>query len=460
MRALEGTTSMEVDLDLIRKYDRPGPRYTSYPTAPHFSPSFEAGDFIASLQRMRRRPLSLYFHLPFCASLCYFCGCTMVVSHNRARIRRYLDHLIREVEYYATLTQGRPVEQIHWGGGTPTHLTPDEVRLLIEAIHTHYEVSREAEISVEIDPRTASDEHLVALREGGFNRVSLGVQDFHAPTQRAINRIQPEDVTRGCIEKVRALGYDSVNLDLIYGLPFQTRSTFAETVEKILTLRPDRIALFSYAHVPWMKKHQRVIEDDKLPPPAEKLAILKHAVERLSEDGYVFIGMDHFALPGDGLAKALQEKTLYRNFQGYSTGAACDLIGHGMSAISQSTDCYAQNTRDFEDYYRAVAEGRPATERGYRLDADDCLRRTVIMRLMCDFALDFRAVEATYGIDFRTYFEDALQALPPLVEDGLIELDADGLTVTERGRLLIRVVAMPFDRYLRQRPEVKFSRTV
>lgn len=453
-------TAFEIDLDLIRKYDRPGPRYTSYPTAPHFTPSFDPGRFVASLQQAQDRPLSLYFHLPFCASLCYFCGCTMLVSHNRPRIRTYLDYLILEIGYYASVTRGRVVKQIHWGGGTPTHLTPEEVRMLIAAIRDHYDVAEDAEVSIEIDPRTCTEEHLVVLREGGFNRVSLGVQDFHEPTQRAINRIQPEAMTRNLVEGARAMGFNSVNLDLIYGLPFQTKQTFADTVEKVIELRPDRIALFSYAHVPWMKKHQRVIEDAMLPAPAEKLAILKYATERLTDAGYVFIGMDHFALPEDGLTRALREKSLYRNFQGYATGAECDIIGHGMSAISQSVDCYAQNTKDFNAYYRAVEEGRPATERGYLLDDDDQLRRAVIMRLMCDFSLDFGAFERAYGIDFRSCFEKALAAMPPLEADGLVEVHDDGLTVTEQGRLLIRVIAMPFDRYLRERPEMKFSRTV
>ncbi|WP_457654331.1 oxygen-independent coproporphyrinogen III oxidase [Rhodocaloribacter sp.] len=453
---------LTVDLDLIRKYDRPGPRYTSYPTAPHFTEAVGPEDFVASLSKdaNRERPLSLYFHLPFCAKLCYFCGCTMVVSHNRGRIRRYVDYLIEEIELLAGLTEGRTVRQIHWGGGTPTHLTPDEIRLLAEATRTHYTIAEDAEISVEIDPREVTEAHFRALREGGFNRISMGVQDFHEPTQQAVNRIQPEALTRRLIALARELGFESLNLDFIYGLPHQTPATFADTVEKLIDIRPDRIALFSYAHVPWMKKHQRVIDASTLPGPQDKLNILKLAIERLTAAGYVFIGMDHFALPEDGLVEALRTRTLYRNFQGYSTYADCDLLGHGMSAISQTDDCYAQNTKDFRTYYDRLDRDRLPTGRGCVLDEDDQLRRTVIMRLMCDFALDFAAIEEAFDLSFESYFSDALAQLTPFIDDGLVRLEDRKLTVTDMGRLLIRNIAMPFDRYLQTNPSARFSKTI
>lgn len=455
-------SGFEVDLDLIKKYDRPGPRYTSYPTAPHFTEAVGSDDVTTSLlkEESRDRSLSLYFHVPFCAKLCYFCGCTMVVTHNRQRIGTYVDYLIKEIELFSSLTKGREVKQIHWGGGTPTHLMPDEIRRLADATRAHYTIADDAEVSVEIDPREVTDDHFRALREGGFNRISMGVQDFHEPTQQAVNRIQPESMTRHFVELGRDLGFESLNLDFIYGLPFQSESTFADTIERLLDIRPDRIALFSYAHVPWMKKHQRVIQEETLPSPQEKLNILKYTIERLTAAGYVFIGMDHFALPEDGLVEALRNKTLYRNFQGYSTYADCDLLGHGMSGISQTDDCYAQNTKDFNAYYEALDRNRLPTERGYVLDADDQLRRTVIMRLMCDFSLDFAAIDEAFGIRFETYFADALDRLTPFIDDGLLRLDNRQIQITDMGHLLIRNIAMPFDKYLQANTTTRFSKTI
>lgn len=451
-----------VDIELIKKYSQPGPRYTSYPTAPQFTDRFGAGDFVDSLQHTRQlnRPLSLYFHIPFCAKLCYFCGCTMLITRNRPRMREYVDYLIREIEMFATLTGGRPVTQIHWGGGTPTYLEPSEILRLAEATNRHYNIAPGAEVSVEVDPRETTRAHFEALRAGGFNRVSMGVQDFHQATQKAVNRVQPEAMTRGLVALGREMGFESVNLDFIYGLPFQTRATFAPTLEKLIDIQPDRIALFNYAHVPWMKKHQNVIKEETLPTADERLRILKMAIEQLTAGGYVFIGMDHFALPDDSLSRALRTKTLYRNFQGYSTHADCDLIAHGMSGISQTDDVYAQNTKELPDYYRALESGLPATERGYRLDADDQLRRHVIMHLMCDFSLDFASVERAFDIQFESYFDDALARLDTFVLDGLITIKERKIAVTDMGRLLIRNIAMPFDRYLQEKPSQKFSRTI
>ncbi len=455
-------TRLDVDLGLIRKYDRPGPRYTSYPTAPHFTGEFGPADFLASLESGNdsNRPLSLYFHLPFCAKLCYFCGCTMTVTRNRDRISEYLDYLIRDTQFFARHTGNRPVTQVHWGGGTPTYLTPEETRRLGEAIQNFYNIATGAEMGVEVDPRQVSREHYQALLDTGFNRISMGVQDFHEPTQKAVNRIQPEAMTRTFVQMARDMGFESVNLDFIYGLPFQTRETFARTIDKLIDIRPDRIALFNYAHVPWMKKHQNVLKEETLPEAEEKLAIFKYAIETLTSAGYVFIGMDHFALPEDSMSRALHNKTLYRNFQGYSTHAECDLIAHGMSGISQTADTYAQNTKEYPAYFAAVAAGRPATERGYKLNSDDLLRRDVITRLMCDFELDYDFFNNKYGIDFKELFSDALADLEPMAFDGLVRLRPEGLEVTNTGRLLIRNLAMPFDRYLRASNNTRFSRTI
>ncbi len=458
-------STLTVDIDLMRKYDRPGPRYTSYPTAPQFSPAFAAAEFEEEIRRTNLRPterdLSLYFHIPFCDTLCYFCGCNMVITHNRDRIREYVDYLIREMDLIAELLQsGRRVVQLHWGGGTPTYLDPDEIRRLFAAIRDHFEFSADAEIGVEIDPRGLTEEHMAALRQVGFNRASMGVQDFNPATQQAVNRIQPEALTRHFVQVARDLGFQSINLDFIYGLPFQTVATFSETLEKLIDISPDRIALFNYAYVPWLKKHQRVIDPNTLPKPEEKLAILKLSIERLTQAGYVYIGMDHFAKPEDELTIALRNKTLYRNFQGYSTRAGCDLFAFGMSGISQTESVYAQNLKDIPEYYAALDQGRLATERGYRLSDDDQIRRHVIMRLMCDFELDRRGVERRFGIDFDTYFDDALKQLQGFERDGLLAFDGPVLHVTEMGRLLIRNIAMAFDAYLKKEGRPIYSRTV
>jgi len=455
-------SALSVDLDLIRKYSQPGPRYTSYPTAPHFSDSFGPDDLVRSLERGRDsgRPLSLYFHIPFCAKLCYFCGCTMIISRNLQTMREYVDHVIDEMRMLRRLAGPRPVKQVHWGGGTPTHLEPAEVGRLASATLDNFDVADDAEVSIEVDPRDTTEEHLDVLRAAGFNRLSMGVQDFHEPTQEAVNRIQPEALTRQLVTMARAKGYRSINLDFIYGLPHQTRSTFDETLDKLVDIRPDRIALFNYAHVPWMKKHQALISVDSLPSPEERLEILKLAIERLTGAGYVFIGMDHFALPEDSLSRALRSKTLYRNFQGYSTHADCDVIAHGMSGISQTEDAYAQNTKSIPDYYRGVAAGHPATERGYRLTGEDRLRRDVIMSLMCDFRLDFGAVERRYGIEFEEHFADALDQLEALEQDGLLTMGDGAIEITDAGRLLVRNIAMPFDAYLQVDAARRFSRTI
>lgn len=455
-----------IDLDLIRKYDKPGPRYTSYPTAPQFSETFTHEDFLSEIARTNQRAgspdLSLYFHLPFCDTLCYFCGCNMIVTHNRDRIRRYLDYLKKEIDRLRGLIAAdRKTTQLHWGGGTPTHLNPEEISDLIGFIRQRFELQEDAEVSCEIDPRELTKAHLSALRNGGFNRVSMGVQDFNERVQQAVNRIQPEELTRQVVSWVHELGFDSLNLDLIYGLPHQTADDFSKTIDTLVDIHPDRIALFNFAYVPWMKKHMRLIHPEDLPAPEEKLMILKMSIEKLTAAGYVFIGMDHFAKPDDELAVALKEKKLYRNFQGYTTCAGADLYAMGITSISQFGRIYAQNAKTEKAYFDALDKGVPPTVKGVRLDEDDLLRRKVITDLMCNFELDFKAIEAEFDIEFGRYFKWGLQNLKEMIEDGLIWIEDDILRVTEMGRMLIRNIAINFDGYIeRKEDHARYSRTV
>ncbi len=458
---------MIVDIEMLRRYDRPGPRYTSYPTAPQFTTEFGQQEFQEEIRRTNKNynpvDLSLYFHLPFCDTLCYFCGCTMIITHNRQRIDEYIDYLLKEIKLISSkIKSGRQVAQLHWGGGTPTYLSPEQIRRLFDGIREHFDFHQDAEIGVEIDPRGLTDAHLDALRDAGFNRASMGVQDFEPKVQEGINRLQSEKLTRWAFQGLRARGFDSINLDLIYGLPFQTVDSFTRTLERIIDISPDRLAVFNYAHVPWMKKHQRIIENTTLPKANEKFSILKATIEKLTSVGYVYIGMDHFAKADDSLTQALYEKTLYRNFQGYSTQSGCDLYGLGMSSISQLQDVYAQNIKEIPKYYQAIDENELATQRGYRLTQDDRLRRYVIMRLMCDFELNKRRVEEKFQINFDRYFADALPELEYFAADGLIELANDMIAVTDMGRLLIRNITMIFDKYLAQKKVSKplYSRTV
>jgi len=457
---------LNLDIDLIRKYDKPGPRYTSYPTAPQFSAAFTPADFLNEIVKTNQggspADLSLYFHLPFCDTLCYFCGCNMIVSHNRDRIRRYLKYLKKEIDHIRSLiAEDRKTIQQHWGGGTPTHLSPDEISDLIAYIRRRFVIVPEAEVSCEIDPRELTKEHLAALRSGGFNRISMGVQDVNVKVQQAVNRIQPEKLTRRVAAWVRKAGFESLNIDLIYGLPFQTARNFEKTLDVIIDIYPDRIALFNFAYVPWMKKHQKLIHKEDLPSSEEKLRILKMSVEKLTGAGYVFIGMDHFAKPDDELAAALKAKKLYRNFQGYSTHAGADLYAMGITSISQFGEIYAQNVKTEKEYFAALDKGILPTVKGCRLNPDDILRRKVITRLMCDFELDFRAIEAEFQIDFETYFRWGLGNLNEMREDRLIRIEDKKLYVTETGRLLIRNIAMNFDGYLeRKEDQARYSRTV
>ncbi len=456
----------KIDVELVKKYDRPGPRYTSYPTAPQFTEEFTARDYLEEIIKTNNAEappdLSFYFHIPYCDTLCYFCGCNMIVSRNRDRISNYVDYLKREIDLMRRLIRtDRKVAQLHWGGGTPTHLTPDEIRDLSNYIKANFDFKDDSENSCEIDPRELTKEHLIALRESGFNRISMGVQDFNPKVQKAVNRIQPEEMTRRVIEWIKELNYHSYNLDLIYGLPFQSAKTFEETIDKIIDISPDRIALFNFAHVPWMKKHQALIKKEDLPAAEEKLAILEMSVAKLTDAGYVFIGMDHFAKPEDELTRALKEKKLYRNFQGYSTNAGTDLYAMGITSISQVGDVYAQNVKTETEYFEKLNNNEIPTFKGYRLNDDDKLRKEVITRIMCDFQLDFAKIERQFKIDFEKYFAWGLENIKEMIDDGLVEINNGKLTVNEMGRLLIRNVAMNFDGFIeRKMDKARYSRTI
>ncbi len=456
----------EINIDLIKKYDRPGPRYTSYPTAPHFTEEFTSEKYLDEIIRTNNQvnapDLSLYYHLPFCDTLCYFCGCNMIITRNRDRIKEYIKYLKNEIDLLRTyIASGRKVVQLHWGGGTPTHLDPDEITDLISFINTSFEIKADAEQGCEIDPRGLTREHLAALRNGGFNRISMGVQDFDSKVQKAVNRIQPEDMTRQVVSWVRELGFQSINLDLMYGLPFQTMESFEKTVDATINISPDRIAVFNYAHVPWMKKHMNLINPADLPSAEDKLQILKMTIEKLTSAGYDFIGMDHFAKPTDELSVAQREKKLYRNFQGYSTHAGTDLYGMGITSISQVGKSYVQNKKREKEYFDSLNDQTLPIERGVYLSDDDVLRRHVITKVMCDFELDFASIENQFSIEFENYFGNALNGMKEFIDDGLVSLSNRKLEVTQMGRLLIRNIAMNFDGYIeRKEDKARYSRTV
>ncbi len=461
------TDKLHVDIGLLKKYDKAGPRYTSYPTAPYFHEGIKAKDYVEHLitdnERIAKRDLSLYFHIPFCDTLCYFCGCNMMVTRNQDKINKYLEYLEKEIVLLKQyLDPGRKVIQMHWGGGTPTHLSPDQIRTLGDIIHKYFDFQPEAEVSVEIDPRELTRDHMAALSEAGFNRCSMGIQDFDPLVQETVNRIQPEDITFNAIEWARALGFNSINLDLMYGLPHQRLETYEDTIKKVLKMNPDRLAVFNYAHLPSMIKHQQLIKDEWLPTPDQKLALLKLSIEKLTSSGYVYIGMDHFAKPDDELTIAMKNGTLYRNFQGYSTHAGINLLAFGITSISMLSDMYMQNHKTLNSYYEALDNGQLPVMRGVTLNDDDQLRREVITDLMCNFRLKKDRYESEYNIVFDNYFAEALENLKAFEKDSLISLGRDTLAVTEAGRLLIRNIAMNFDYYLmkKQGDKPRFSRTV
>lgn len=440
-----------VDLALIKKYNVNGPRYTSYPTALQFADFGQADYERAIVESPRRdRPISLYFHLPFCSTLCYYCACSKIVTRNKSKGVRYLDYLNREIDLQAPYFKGRKVNQLHWGGGTPTFLSDEQILSLMDRIRANFDLvsDQEGEFGIEIDPRTVDAERIRVIRDAGFNRLSLGIQDFEPEVQRAVNRIQSFEATRDVIEAARDAGFKSISVDLIYGLPHQTLATIANTLKQVIDLSPDRISIYNYAHLPQRFAPQKRINVVDLPDADHKLRILKQCIDMLTFAGYQYIGMDHFAKPEDELAKAQREGTLHRNFQGYSTHADCDLVAMGITGISNIGNTYSQNAKTMEEYEAALDRGRLPIVKGIGIDADDLVRKAVIMALICQFTLSFETIEREFGIDFHKYFARELGSFDLMEKDGLLEIDDKGIYVTERGRLLIRNVCMAFDRHL------------
>lgn len=450
-------------LELLRKYSVPGPRYTSYPTAPYFHTGYGEADWREALAvAAPERGLSLYAHIPFCDSLCYYCGCNMVATRDYSKTVPYLVALEREMARTAELVDTRrPVRQLHWGGGTPTYLNPDDIRRLMDMMREHFSLADDAEVSCEVDPRELTFEHLAALRESGFNRLSFGVQDMDPDVQQAVNRIQSEFLIRQVLDWSRELAFSSINLDLIVGLPKQTVDSFRRTLDRVTVWAPDRLAVFAYAHVPWLKKHQRLINEAELPDAATRLGLQEAVNEALGAAGYVNIGLDHFARPEDELVRAQQNKTLWRNFQGYTTHKNCDILAFGASSISQTADVYMQNEKGIKRYEERVAATGFAVERGLKLGRDDQIRRDAITRVMCDLELDFAAFGREWEIEFGDYFAESLADLQPLAEDGLVTIEAGRIGVTASGRLFLRNIGMCFDRYLKEASseQPRYSRT-
>ena len=460
-------SKIQFDAALIKRYDTAGPRYTSYPTAVAFAPFTEAeykNQARLSNEDPIPLPLSLYFHIPFCDTICFYCACNKIATKDRSLSTKYLQYLFREIEIQASLYDvDRPVEQLHWGGGTPTFLNHDEMRALMAKTRQHFKLhdGDNGDYSIEIDPRSVTVETISVLREIGFNRFSLGVQDVDERVQRAVNRIQPIEQTQTVIEACRALGAKSISVDLIYGLPFQSVESFRQTLDTMIALSPDRISVFNYAHLPNLFKPQRRINEVDLPSADTKLQILQLAIEHLTSAGYEYIGMDHFAKPDDELAIAQQQGTLHRNFQGYTTHADCDLIGMGVSSISSVADCYSQNAKTLDEYYTAIEQGHLPVIRGITLDNDDVIRREVIQQLACHFALNFSQIERVFNLDFTEYFARELELLQPMVHDELLQFVPTGIEVTPRGRFLIRNICMVFDVSLRkQGVQQRFSRVI
>ncbi|MEW8656722.1 MAG: oxygen-independent coproporphyrinogen III oxidase [Candidatus Thiodiazotropha endolucinida] len=445
--------STQFDLELIAKYDQSGPRYTSYPTAVQFHDGFNEEEYqrVARESNESSNPLSLYFHIPFCDTVCFYCACNKVATKDRSLAAGYLARIHEELRMQSELFDAsRVVTQLHWGGGTPTFISHDEMRELVDQTRKVFTLLDDdtGEYSIEIDPREAQGDTIKLLRELGFNRMSLGVQDFDQRVQKAVNRIQSKDETLTVLQSARDEGFRSISIDLIYGLPFQSVESFSNTLDQILEVDPDRLSVFNYAHLPERFKPQRRINEEELPPPQEKLDILQMSIEKLSAAGYVYVGMDHFAKPNDELVLAQEDGTLYRNFQGYSTHADCDLIGLGATSIGMVGPSYAQNMRSLDEYYQRIDSGRLAVFRGVELNRDDRLRRDVITRLICHFSLSMADVEKHWNILFEEYFANEIESLQGMVADGLLSIDDDEIKVLPRGRLLIRNICMQFDAYL------------
>lgn len=454
------------NLELIKQYDQAGPRYTSYPTAPMFHEGMNGKIYAETLKKAAKSdsPLSIYIHIPFCNTVCYYCGCNKIVTKQYERAEPYLQLLLKEIDLVAShIGKSRPVTQLHFGGGTPTFLNDDQMHRLIAHLHARFNFvpDEEGEYGIEMDPRECSGNTVKVLREVGFNRMSMGVQDFDPNVQKAVNRIQSKEETLRVLNEARAYGFKSMNIDLMYGLPLQTVETFDQTLSTIIEFSPDRIALFNYAHLPHMFMPQRRINTEDLPSAQQKLDILEHSIKRLLAAGYEFIGMDHFGKPDDELTLAQHEGKLYRNFQGYSTHSDCDLIGIGLTSIGYVGGNFFQNAKEMNAYSENINAGKFSVFRGYELTDEDHLRRHVIMRLMCDFSLDFKATEKLFDIDFKNHFIDAIEDLKPMQDDGLLELKTDGLTVLPAGRMLIRNIAMLFDEHLRKKQEeVRYSKVI
>ena len=459
--------------ELLQKYNTAGPRYTSYPTAPVWQDSYNAETHervireTNDLTKPNPHPISLYAHLPFCEQRCLFCGCNVVITQQREQAEKYLGYLFREIEQVAgMMDRSRPVVQFHWGGGTPTYLSEEQMERLFRYQTQFFTLAPEAEVAIEVDPRVTTNSQITLLKELGFNRISLGVQDFNAQVQETIHRIQPLDMTARMVEHIRSLGFEGLNFDLIYGLPYQTVESFQKTVREVIELSPDRIALYSYAHVPWLSPHQNQIPEAALPETETKFRILQTALEMLIDAGYLYIGMDHFAKPHDELSQALKNGNLHRNFMGYTVQQGkvlpSDLYGFGVSAISGFQGQFAQNYRKLSQYYEAIDEGRLPTMRGYILSEEDRLRQQVIMNILCQGQVDYAGIQQRFGINFKTHFTEALTRLETMTQDGLVTLQDDGLQVTPLGRMFSRNIAMPFDAYLPQLSGEKptFSKTV
>ncbi|ODS12748.1 oxygen-independent coproporphyrinogen III oxidase [Vibrio scophthalmi] len=449
------------DQTVLDKYNYSGPRYTSYPTALEFHEAFTVADYDMACAAYPERPLSLYIHIPFCHKLCYYCGCNKVITRHAHKADEYLDVLEAEIRTRASLLQGRRVTQLHFGGGTPTFLSKAQISRVMAILRGEFDFEPTAEISIEVDPREIELDVLDHLRGEGFNRLSIGVQDFNKEVQKLVNREQDEDFIIAMVQRAKELGFRSTNLDLIYGLPKQTKDSFAETLKQVLEMQPGRLSVFNYAHMPQLFAAQRKIKDEDLPQASEKMNILQDTIATLTGAGYQFIGMDHFALPEDELAVAQREGILHRNFQGYTTQGECDLVGFGVSAISMIGDAYAQNQKELKKYYAQVNEQRHALWKGVSLDNDDLIRREVIKQLICNFKLDKVFIEKEFKLDFNRYFAQDLELLQTFINDELVEVDESEIRVTLRGRLLIRNICMCFDKYLRDRArQQQFSRVI
>ena len=454
-----------IDFTKFEKYSRPGPRYTSYPTAPEFNTTFTQEDLISKFKSQSDdRPLSLYIHVPFCRSACYFCGCNVIFTSKEDKKVKYIEYLKKELKILAShINTSRVVTQMHFGGGTPTFLAPEQLGEVIDSIKSTFpNFSSDAEISCEVDPRYFTKGHMDVLKAAGTNRLSFGVQDLNPKVQETIHRIQPFETTQNVVKIARDAGIKSINIDLIYGLPHQTKETFAKTIRDIVKLDPDRLAVFNYAHVPWMMKTQRKFDETTFAPPSTKLEILKDSIEFFGSVGYKMVGMDHFAKPEDELFKAIEKGELHRNFQGYTTKGGADLVGIGVTSIGDGVDYYAQNFKTLGEYEEAIDAGNLPIFKGYQLNEDDILRQFVIMELMSNFSLDMRRVEREFNINFDEYFADALKALEEFVEADLVTISEDKITVSQTGTMLIRNISMPFDAYLNNIPEDKrrFSKTI